>query len=96
MEGSEKNYEYSLKKVKKCLKTVMIGSLLRERTYEYYRSSSTDERKGKKVCRSSECDGYCYFIAGYEDNEHEERREIIYQYCAYHDFEKNTLSTKID
>lgn len=45
-------------------------------------------REGKKVCRSSECDGYCYFILGYEDNEYEERREIIYQYCAYHDFEK--------
>ena len=35
-------------------------------------------REGKKVCRSSECDGYCYFILGYEDNEYEERREIIY------------------
>ena len=35
-------------------------------------------REGKKVCRSSECDGYCYFILGYEDNEYEERREIIF------------------
>ena len=52
-------------------------------------------REGKKVCRSSLCIGGCYFILGTPLRSTADcKREIVYKFVPYFEFEKIELGDK--